>query len=310
MIQLDQLAAFVKVAELGSYTRAAETLDLSRTRVSRQVMALEEALGARLIQRTTRRLHLTDAGERYLSRAQAILLALEEAAADVGSGTSTVSGRLRINGPMSFGTRYLAPQVATFMQAHPALEVRLDLNDRRVDLLEEGYDVAIRIGSLPDSSLIAKRLTRCQLVFCASPEYLTQHGTPACIEDLAQHHCLRYRSGQTSGDWRLGSQMFSVAGPLESNNGDMLTHAAEAGLGIAQQPSFLVTESIASGRLVPIMTHLPATLLDIHALYPAKRFLPAKVVRFIEQLADAWGDPPVWERELGLSRTLSPKTQQ
>lgn len=306
MIQLDQLAAFVKVAELGSYTRAAETLDLSRTRVSRQVMALEEALGARLIQRTTRRLHLTEAGERYLARAQAILLALDEAAADVGSGTNTVSGRLRINGPMSFGTRYLAPQVAAFMQAHPALEVRLDLNDRRVDLLEEGYDLAIRIGSLPDSSLIAKRLTRCQLVFCASPEYLTQHGTPEHIDDLVQHRCLRYRSGQTSGDWRLGNQLFSVAGPLESNNGDMLTHAAEAGLGIAQQPSFLVTESIASGRLVPILTHLPPTLLDIHALYPAKRFLPAKVVRFIDQLADAWGDPPVWERELGLSR----KTQQ
>lgn len=306
MIQLDQLAAFVKVAELGSYTRAAEALDLSRTRVSRQVMALEEALGARLIQRTTRRLHLTEAGERYLARAQVILLALDEAAADVGSGTNTISGRLRINGPMSFGTRYLAPQVAAFMQAHPALEVRLDLNDRRVDLLEEGYDLAIRIGSLPDSSLIAKRLTRCQLVFCASPEYLTQHGTPEHIDDLAQHRCLRYRSGQTSGDWRLGNQLFSVAGPLESNNGDMLTHAAEAGLGIAQQPSFLVTESIASGRLVPILTHLPPTLLDIHALYPAKRFLPAKVVRFIDQLADAWGDPPVWERELGLSR----KTQQ
>ncbi|WP_404344528.1 LysR family transcriptional regulator [Vreelandella venusta] len=304
MIQLDQLAAFVKVAELGSYTRAAEALDLSRTRVSRQVMALEETLGARLIQRTTRRLHLTEAGERYLARAQAILLALDEAAADVGSGTNTVSGRLRINGPMSFGTRYLAPQVAAFMQAHPALEVRLDLNDRRVDLLEEGYDLAIRIGSLPDSSLIAKRLTRCQLVFCASPEYLTQHGTPEHIDDLAQHRCLRYRSGQTSGDWRLGNQLFSVAGPLESNNGDMLTHAAEAGLGIAQQPSFLVTESIASGRLVSILTHLPPTLLDIHALYPAKRFLPAKVVRFIDQLADAWGDPPVWERELGLSRKM------
>lgn len=204
MNRLDDITAFVKVAELGSYTRAAEALDLSRTRVSRQVMALEEALGARLIQRTTRRLHLTEAGERYLARAQGILLALEEAAAEVGSGTCSVSGRLRINGPMSFGTRHLAPQVARFMQAHPGLDVRLDLNDRRVDLLEEGYDLAIRIGSLPDSSLIAKRLTRCQLVFCASPEYLAQHGTPERIEDLAQHRCLRYRSGQNSGHWQVG----------------------------------------------------------------------------------------------------------
>ena len=302
MSQLDQLAAFVKVAELGSYTRAAEALDLSRTRVSRQVMALEETLGARLIQRTTRRLHLTDAGERYLAHAQAILLALEEAAADVGSGTHTVSGRLRINGPMSFGTRYLAPQVAQFMQAHPALDVRLDLNDRRVDLLEEGYDVAIRIGSLPDSSLIARRLARCQLVLCASPGYLAQHGTPLRIEDLTQHHCLRYRSGQNSGDWRFGQQYVSVTGPLESNNGDMLTHAAEAGLGIAQQPSFLIHESIQRGHLVPLLLDLPPTYLDIHALYPARRFLPAKVAHFIDQLADAWGDPPIWEQGLGLSR--------
>jgi len=212
MNHLDDIKAFVKVAELGSYTRAAEALDLSRTRVSRQVMALEEALGARLIQRTTRRLHLTEAGERYLARAQGILLALEEAAAEVSSGTCTVSGWLRINGPMSFGTRYLAPQVARFMQAHPGLDVRLDLNDRRVDLLEEGYDLAIRIGSLPDSSLIAKRLTRCQLVFCASPEYLAQHGTPTRIEDLSQHRCLRYRSGQNSGHWYVGKQTLAVSG--------------------------------------------------------------------------------------------------
>ncbi len=301
MNRLDDITAFVKVAELGSYTRAAEALDLSRTRVSRQVMALEEALGARLIQRTTRRLHLTEAGERYLARAQGILLSLEEAAAEVGSGTCTVSGRLRINGPMSFGTRYLAPQVSRFMQAHPGLDVRLDLNDRRVDLLEEGYDLAIRIGSLPDSSLIAKRLTRCQLVFCASPEYLAKQGTPERIEDLAQHRCLRYRSGQNSGHWQVGKQTLAVSGPLESNNGDMLTQAAEAGLGIAQQPSFLLPESIASGRLAPIFLEAPPTLLEIHALYPARRHLPAKVARFIDVLADAWGDPPSWETEMGLS---------
>lgn len=301
MNQLEHLMAFVKVAELGSYTRAAGALDLSRTRVSRQVMALEASLGARLIQRTTRRLHLTEAGERYLVRAQGILLSLEEAAAEVGSGTNTVSGRLRINGPMSFGTRYLSPLVAQFMQTHPKLEVRLDLNDRRVDLLEEGYDVAIRIGNLPDSSLVARRLTRCQMLFCASPGYLAQHGTPERIEELSSHRCLRYRSGQNSGDWRVGDRTFSISGPLESNNGDMLTHAAEAGLGIAQQPSFLVTDSIASGRLVPILQDLPPSLLEIHALYPARHYLPAKVERFIELLAAAWGDPPVWEVELGLS---------
>ncbi|MBT2785795.1 MULTISPECIES: LysR family transcriptional regulator [unclassified Halomonas] len=301
MNQLEHIVAFVRVAELGSYTQAAEALDISRTRVSRQVMALEEALGARLIQRTTRRLHLTEAGERYLARAQGVLLALDEAAAEVGQGTSDVRGRLRVNGPMSFGTRYLAPLVAQFMQTHPALEVRLDLNDRRVDLLEEGYDVAIRIGSLPDSSLVARRLTRCRLLFCASPEYLATYGEPSSVKALAEHRCLRYRSGQQSADWQIDTQSLAVSGPLESNNGDVLTHAAEAGLGIAQQPSFLVTESIASGRLVPILINEPPVRLDVHALYPARRYLPAKVERFIDLLTDAWGDPPVWEQNIGLS---------
>lgn len=301
MNQLEHITAFVKVAELGSYTRAAEALDLSRTRLSRQVMALEETLGARLLQRTTRRLHLTAEGERYLAHSQAILQALEEAAADVTSNAHEMRGRLRINGPMSFGVRHLAPLVARFMVAHPQLDVHLDLNDRRVDLVEEGYDMAIRIGNLPDSSLIARRITRCQMLFCASPGYLARHGTPVTSNDLAQHQCLRYRSGQTSGDWQVGRDTHAPQGPLESNNGDVLTQIAEAGLGIAHQPSFLVTESIIEGRLMPIFTAQPPVALDIHALYPDRRFLPAKVERFIEQLKEAWGEPPCWEREMGLS---------
>lgn len=301
MNQLDHIAAFVKVAELGSYTRAAEALDLSRTRVSRIVMALEETLGVRLIQRTTRRLHLTAEGERYLAHAQAILQALDEAAADVGSGVSEIRGRLRINGPMSFGMRHLSPLVARFMVAYPGLDVRLDLSDRRVDLLEEGYDVAIRIGSLPDSSLVARRLTRCQMLFCASPAYLETHGVPANAEALAHHRCLRYRSDLANSNWRFEHMTLTPQGPLESNNGDVLTHAAEAGIGIAHQPSFLVTESIIAGRLVQVLPHIPPKMLDIHAIYPARRFLPAKVERFIELLMDAWGSPPYWEQEMGLS---------
>ncbi|KXS37539.1 MAG: LysR family transcriptional regulator [Halomonadaceae bacterium T82-2] len=300
MNRLDAMTAFVRVAELGSYTRAAEALDLSRTRVSRQVMALEEHLGVRLLQRTTRRLHLTEAGERYLARAQSILQSLEDADAEVGSGTTEMRGRLRLNGPMSFGTRYLSPLVARFMAEHPALEVRLDLNDRRVDLLEEGYDLAIRIGSLPDSSLVARRLTRCKLLLCAAPDYLSRYGTPRRLADLESHRCLRYRTGGRGGDWQFGGSGFTVRGPLESNNGDVLTHAAEAGLGIAQQPSFLITDSIASGRLVPIALEEPTVSLDVHGLYPARRHLPAKVDHFLNTLAEAWGDPPGWERELGL----------
>ncbi|PSJ22485.1 LysR family transcriptional regulator [Halomonas sp. ND22Bw] len=297
---LDAMTAFVRVAELGSYTRAAEALDLSRTRVSRQVMELEDHLGVRLLQRTTRRLHLTEAGERYLLRAQGILQSLEEAEAEVGSGASEMRGRLRLNGPMSFGTRHLAPLVARFMVEHPALEVRLDLNDRRVDLLEEGYDLAIRIGHLPDSTHVARRLTRCKLVLCASPGYLAEHGTPRRLADLERHRCLRYRPGGRGGEWQFVDSRFRVNGPLESNNGDVLTHAAEAGLGIAQQPSFLVTDSIREGRLVPLELEEAAPVLDVNGLYPARRHLPAKVDRFLALLADAWSDPPCWEHELGL----------
>ncbi|WP_447956898.1 LysR substrate-binding domain-containing protein [Vreelandella sp. EE7] len=301
--QLEHISAFVKVAELGSYTRAAEALDISRTRLSRQVMALEESLGARLLQRTTRRIHLTTEGERYLAHAQAILQALDEAASDVSSTTQQVGGEMRINAPMSFGVRHLAPLVARFMTEHPALRVRLDLNDRRVDLVEEGYDVAIRIGKLADSNLIARRITRCRMLFCASPDYLERMGTPTTFEALAEHHCLRYRSGQATGSWTLGNATtLTPHGPVESNNGDVLTHMAEAGLGIAQQPSFLVTESILAGRLVPLLTDAPPVMLDIHALYLARRYLPAKVERFIALLTEAWGDPPCWEEAMGLSR--------
>lgn len=184
--QLEHIGAFVKVAELGSYTRAAEAMDISRTRLSRQVMALEETLGVRLLQRTTRRIHLTTEGERYLAHAQAILNALDEAASDVSSTTQEVQGEMRINAPMSFGVRHLAPLVARFMVEHPQLKVRLDLNDRRVDLVEEGYDVAIRIGQLADSNLIARRITRCRMLFCASPGYLAHWGTPATLEAMAE----------------------------------------------------------------------------------------------------------------------------
>ncbi|MCP1313126.1 MULTISPECIES: LysR family transcriptional regulator [unclassified Halomonas] len=301
--QIEHIAAFVKVAELGSYTRAAEALDSSRTRLSRQVMALEETLGVRLLQRTTRRIHLTTEGERYLAHAQAILAALDEAASDVSSTTQQIQGDMRINAPMSFGVRYLAPLVARFMVEHPKLQVRLDLNDRRVDLVEEGYDVAIRIGQLADSTLVARRITRCRMLFCASPGYLERYGTPATPKALADHRCLRYRSGQTSGEWTLGDGTSVMPrGPLESNNGDVLTHMAEAGLGIAQQPSFLVTESILAGRLVPILLDQPPTMLDINALYIARRYLPAKVEGFIELLRATWGEPPCWEEAMGLSR--------
>lgn len=184
---LAAMQAFVKVAELESYTRAAEQLEMSRTQLSKLVMQLEAHLKVRLLQRTTRRLHLTEAGERYLARAQAILQQLDDAETELHQSSTQVSGRLRVNGPMSFGTRYLAPLVAQFMVQHPELEVRLDLSDRQVDLLEEGFDLAIRIGALEDSSLVARPLTSCRMLLVASPAYIAANGEPLSIADLGHH---------------------------------------------------------------------------------------------------------------------------
>ncbi|WP_115718338.1 LysR family transcriptional regulator [Gallaecimonas mangrovi] len=291
------IEAFVKVAELGSYTKAAEQLDISRTQLSKLVMQLEEHLNVRLLQRTTRRLHLTEAGQNYLVRSQGILQALQDAEAELSQGHSQISGRLRINGPMSFGTRYLAPLVAQFMAQHPQLEVRLELNDRKIDLLEDGFDLAIRIGTLPDSSLVARQLTQCQLLLVASPAYLSANGSPTDIDDLHQHQCLKYRRGGVTY-WPIKGKNIAIDGPLESNNGEVLTYAAEAGLGIAFQPSFLVDDSIKAGRLKVVLPGQQLLQLGIYGVYPARRHLPAKVKAFLDFLAQAWGSPPYWENEI------------
>ncbi|WKE64106.1 LysR family transcriptional regulator [Gallaecimonas kandeliae] len=295
---LSAMEAFVKVAECGSYTRAAEQLDISRTQLSKLVLQLEEHLKVRLLQRTTRRLHLTEAGEHYLARAQGILQSIGEAEAELGQGLDQVRGRLRINGPMSFGTRHLSPLVARFMAQHPELEVRLDLNDRRVDLLEEGYDLAIRIGTLPDSSLVARQLTQCRMLLCAAPAYIAAKGEPQSVDDLAGHQCLKYRGSGGSTHWQLGDRTLTVDGPLESNNGEVLTHVAEAGLGIAFQPSFLVEDSIHSGRLRVLLAGQLDRRLGVYGIYPARRHLPAKVSLFLDFLAESWGNPPYWEKDI------------
>lgn len=298
MNQLAAMEAFVRVAELGSYTKAAEQLGLSRTQLSKLVMQLEEHLKVRLLQRTTRRLHLTEAGERYLARAQGILQELEEAQAELHQGSSQMTGRLRINGPMSFGLRYLSPLVAQFMAQHPELEVRLDLTDRRVDLLEEGYDLAIRIGNLPDSSLVARQLTRCRMLLVAAPAYLAAKGEPKSLDELLHHQGLRYRGSGGNVQWQLGERTLTMAGPLESNNGQVLSDGAEAGLGLAFQPSFLVEDGLRAGRLQVVLAHQVTTSLGVYGIFPVRRHLPAKVSLFLDFLAQAWGDPPYWEKDI------------
>lgn len=293
------IEAFVKVAELGSYTRAAETMEQSRTMVSKHVMDLEDHLGVRLLNRTTRRLSLTEAGTNYLERARTLLTLLEEAQQEAGSLGARPRGRLRVNVPVAFGTRHVAPALGTYMDAYPEVDVELTLNDRVVDLVEEGYDMAIRIGRLADSSLVARRLAPCRVVVCAAPSYLERHGTPRHPEDLVGHNCLCYSYDPGRDEWSFegpeGAVSVRVHGRMSSNNGEALTAAAVAGVGIIVKPTFIVGPALRAGQLVELMPGYRIPDLGMHAVYPGNRYVPAKVRTFIDHLAGMFGVRPPWE---------------
>ncbi|OWY39135.1 LysR family transcriptional regulator [Xenophilus sp. AP218F] len=291
MDRFSEIRAFVCVAEQGSFAAAAERLQLSRAMVTKLVAALENRLGARLMHRTTRRLSLTEAGEMYLSQAGGLLAELDELDARLSQGASSPAGRLRVAAPVSFGMRYLGRIVAGFHQRHPQIEVELSLNDRRVDLVEEGFDVAVRVSNLSDSTLVARRLARIHDLLAASPDYLARHGEPRRPEDLAQHQCLSYALTSQPNLWDYtapdGSQgKVKVKGPLKANNGDVLTDAAANGMGIVLQPRFLLEEGLRDGRLVAVLPDYNWHSLDVSALYPARRHVPGKVRVFVEYLSE------------------------
>lgn len=296
------LQVFSRVAALGSLSAAARALGMSQTMATKHVAAIEARLGVKLLHRTTRRLTLTEAGRGYLDAVERILGDMEEADVAASAETVEVRGTLRVNVPVSFGLREIAPLMAEFTRAHPAVTVELGFNDRFVDLIEEGWDMAVRIGSLEDSTMVARRLAPCRLVLCAAPAYLRQHGTPRRIADLADHNCLGYTlsRGVGEGRWsfdRDGGTVIAVRGNLKANNGEALMTAAIAGLGLTYQPNFLVSREIAAGRLVPLT--LDREMLElggIFAAYPADRRPPAKVRAFIDFLAARFAPVPPWER--------------
>jgi DNA-binding transcriptional LysR family regulator len=299
MDKLDAMNAFAKVVALGSYAEAARALGLTRSAVSKAVMELEHLLGARLLDRTTRRVSPTEAGRAYYERCLAILAAVEETEMQVSTLHEQPRGVLKVNAPMSFGTRYLADAVADFMGRHPEVKVELILNDRFIDPLEEGVDVTIRIGMLADSSLIARRLAPARRVLIASPDYIARHGVPARPEDLAAHRCLGYGHAVAHSRWELTRDGKAIGVQIESilcsNNGDVLRAAAVAGQGIAKLPTFIVGPDIAAGRLVVVMPDWPPRELAIHALYAPNRYLAAKTRLFIDYLVDRYGPRPSWD---------------
>ncbi|MGF1528190.1 MAG: LysR substrate-binding domain-containing protein [Candidatus Competibacterales bacterium] len=299
MDRLTSMQVFVQVAERGSFAAAAERLEMSRAMVTKHIMALEQGLGVRLLNRTTRRLNLTEAGQIYLERSLQILADLDETERVVGNLTAVPQGMLRVNAPMSFGVRHVAPAVTSFLERYPDVRVDVALNDRVVDLVEEGFDVAIRIGRLMDSALVTRRLASARLVLCAAPSYLTQRGTPRTPGDLVHHECLNYSYFSGGDEWPFagptGPLAVRVSGRLRVNNADALLTAALAGAGITLQPDFVVNDAIARGELRPLLADHRPPSLGVFAVYPHRRHLSAKVRCFTDHLIEAFGDPPYWE---------------
>ncbi|UMY18464.1 LysR family transcriptional regulator [Methylobacterium organophilum] len=292
------MQVFARVAALGSFSAAGRALGLSQTGVTKHVAALEARLGTRLLHRSTRRLTLTEAGRAYGEACERILAEIAEAEAVAGAEAVEARGTLRLNVPLSFGVREIAPALAAFAAAHPAVSVELGLNDRRVDLIEEGWDLAVRIGALGDSSLIARTLAPCRIAVCAAPDYLARHGTPHRPEALKDHNCLSYTLADAGG-WRFGDRTYAVSGNLRAPNGAALVAAAIAGQGLVYQPTFLVGDALRAGRLVALDLGAPTPILPISALMPPGR-RPAKTRAFLAFLVRRFEGEPHWDRDLAL----------
>ncbi len=310
---IDILAAmrvFSAVVDAGSFAGAADTLDLSRGMATRYVAQLEAHLGVRLLNRTTRRLSLTEAGSDAYQRAAQILAMVEEAETSAAQGASVPRGTLRVSAPVAFGAKHLGAAITEYLARHPEVAIDMSLNDRVVDLVEEGFDLAIRVAAEIDPGLVARKLTRARILACASPGYLKKHGAPKSPAELAQRNCLAYTYSVLQNDWRFrkkgAERSVRVSGNFRSNNGDILVNAAVAGLGVVIQPSFLAFEALRRRELVRILPDWEADELTVFAVYPHRKFLPPKVRSFIDFLAERFGPEPYWDADLPSSPLIRP----
>jgi len=299
--RLTGLEVFAKVAKSGSFSAAGRAMGLSQTMVTKHITALEARLGVKLFHRSTRRLSLTEAGRNYLDASARVLADLEAADSAVAADRFEPRGVLRLNAPVTFGEREIAPLLPEFARRHPRVTVDLGLNDRLVDLAEEGWDLAIRIGNLSDSSLIARRIAPCRTVVCAAPSYLKAHGAPRTVAELKEHNCLGYTlSRRNSADrWAFGARgdvTVQVAGNLRANNGDALRAAAVAGQGLIYQPTFIVADDIRAGRLNVLALDHPTFDAGIHGVFLPEPYPAAKVRALIDYLAARFAPEPPWDR--------------
>ncbi|NNE22813.1 MAG: LysR family transcriptional regulator [Rhizobiales bacterium] len=299
MDRLRAMSVFVSVVERGSFAAAAEHLGLSRTAVSRHVMELEAHLGVTLLNRTTRRVSLTVAGTAYFERTSGILEEIEEADNEAATQTNAPHGRVRVSAPMSFGILHIAPRLRQYMDAYPDVMIDLALNDRKVDLIEEGFDLTVRIGQLDDSSLISRKLSASRVRACAAPEYLENHGNPSHPDQLKDHICLCYSHWSGNNSWQFtGPDGGAISVPLNnrlwSNNGDALLRAAVSGLGIIYQPDFIAYDALRRGELVEILDGFTGPEVGIYVLYGRTAFMPTRVRTFIDFLVHSFARDVPW----------------
>jgi DNA-binding transcriptional LysR family regulator len=299
---MDRLAAiqvFAQVVESGSFAKAAERLGLSTSAASRQVADLEAHLQARLLNRTTRRVSLTESGQQFYERAVQLMADLTEAEQEASSAAVIPRGTIRLTTSVTFGVRHVAPAIAQFLERYPDVRFDVSLSDRVVDLVEEGLDLAIRIGAPGADNLVARKLGETRMVPCASPAYLARHGAPKTPEDLAHHNCFTYEYVSPRHVWRFRDRSGSeravrVAGRLHSNNGDLLAEVSAQGAGIVFEPAFIVGPDVRAGRLVPLLQDFVPPPVPIYALYPSRKHLSAKVRRFVEFLVERFAAAQDW----------------
>ncbi|WP_293006270.1 LysR family transcriptional regulator [Nitrosomonas sp.] len=300
MDRFENMNAFVRVVEAGSISTAADRMNVAKSMVSRRLKELEEHLGVELFHRTTRQMNLTDSGRAFYQQSVRILDDILEAEHATSQIHGALKGSLKIALPLSFGLMHLGPAINEFLQAHPEITFDLDFNDRRVDILTEGFDLAIRIATLPDSSLIARRLSPIQAMMCASPSYLERMGTPQSPQELIKHRCLVYNLISNFENWNLydtKNQLIKtkIVPYLKASNGEFLRDAAVDGLGIILMPTFIVYKEIERGALVPLLTQYKSSPLATYAIYPQTRHLSQRVRAFVDFLVKRFEGLSYWD---------------
>jgi DNA-binding transcriptional LysR family regulator len=300
MDRFENMNAFVRVVETGSISGAADRMNVAKSVISRRLKELEEHLGVELFHRTTRQMNLTDSGRAFYQQSVRILADILEAEHATSQFHGALKGNLKVAVPLSFGLMHLGPAINDFLQAHPEITFDLDFNDRQVDILTEGFDLAIRIASLPDSSLIARRLAPIQAIMCASSSYLERMGRPQSPGELIHHRCLAYSLINNFENWDLydaEDQLIrtKIMPYLKASNGEFLRDAAVEGAGIILMPTFILYKEIERGTLIPLLTQYKSLQLSAYAIYPQTRYLSQRVRAFVDFLMQRFEGAPYWD---------------